>query len=99
MYYTVFDRLVSDSVFAASMEVESNTVLKKQSEAEITKLEDQIEKLMHIYQPNKPPKEIETRVRFLLNKVVAVQKQIEQYDANIKSAKEIISTNWVECSD
>lgn len=96
VYYTVFHRLVTDEVFAASMEVETNNVLKKQSEEEINKLENQIEKLTHMYLPNKPPKEIDTRIRFLLNKVVSVQKAIEQYDANIKAAKETISKAWTE---
>lgn len=96
VYYTVFHRLVTDAVFAASMEVESNTVLKKQSEEEINKLEGQIEKLNHMYLPNKPPKEVDARTRFLLNKIVNVQKAIEQYDANIKQAKETISKAWKE---
>jgi hypothetical protein len=78
------------------MEIESNTVLKKQSEADMTKLEDIIDKLSNINGANRPPREIETRIKFLLSKVASTQKLIEQYDANIKAAKEYISKAWVE---
>lgn len=79
------------------MEVEANMALKKQSEADMTKLEDTINKLSNIN--HRPPKEIENRIRYLLTKVASVQKLIEEYDANIKSAKEVISTAWVEEND
>ncbi|KAI9348343.1 RNA12 protein-domain-containing protein [Pilaira anomala] len=96
IFYTVFNRLVSDTVFAASMEVESNMLLKKQSETDMAKLENNIEKLTNINATSRPPKEIENRIRFLLNKVDSVQKLIEDYDQKIKVAKEVISTAWVE---
>ncbi|KAI7905156.1 RNA12 protein-domain-containing protein [Cokeromyces recurvatus] len=96
VYYTVFNRLVSDELFTASMEVESNMALKKQTEDAVTKLEDTIEKLSQINSPSRPPKEIEARIRFLLNKVNDSQKSIEEYDNNIKIAKETISKVWVD---
>jgi hypothetical protein len=96
VYYTVFNRLISDTIFAASMEVESNTVLKKQSETDMAKLEDIISKLTNINNGNRPPREIENRIKFLLTKVASTQKLIEEYDANIKAAKELISKAWVE---
>ncbi|EPB90204.1 hypothetical protein HMPREF1544_02888 [Mucor circinelloides 1006PhL] len=99
VFYTVFNRLTSDTIFAASMEVESNTALKKQSEADIAKLEDNINRLTSINAPNRPPKEIETRVKFLLTKVASIQKLIEEYDGKIKAAKEVISKSWVDNDD
>ncbi|OAD00271.1 hypothetical protein MUCCIDRAFT_44126, partial [Mucor lusitanicus CBS 277.49] len=99
VFYTVFNRLTSDTIFAASMEVESNMALKKQSEADIAKLEDNISKLTSISAPNRPPKEIETRVKFLLTKVASIQKLIEEYDGKIKAAKEVISKSWVDNDD
>ncbi|KAL9553734.1 hypothetical protein MBANPS3_003159 [Mucor bainieri] len=99
VFYTVFNRLTSDTIFAASMEVESNMALKKQSEADIAKLEDNISKLTLISAPSRPPKEIETRVKFLLTKVASIQKLIEDYDSKIKAAKEVISKSWVDNDD
>lgn len=99
VFYTVFHRLVSDEVFAASMEVETNMALKKKSEADIAKLEDNINKLYNSTSPNKPPREIETRIKFLLTKLSSVEKLIEEYDSNIKTAKEVISNAWVEEND
>ncbi|GAN06144.1 exonuclease [Mucor ambiguus] len=99
VFYTVFNRLTSDTIFAASMEVESNMALKKQSEADIAKLEDNINKLTNINAPNRPPKEIETRVKFLLTKVASIQKLIEEYDGKIKAAKDMISKSWVDNDD
>lgn len=62
----------------------------------MAKLEDNIEKLTNINHGNRPPKEIETRIKFLLGKVASTQKLIEEYDANIKAAKEYISKSWDE---
>lgn len=99
VFYTVFHRLTSDTIFAASMEVETNMALKKQSEADIAKLEDNINKLTNINAPNRPPKEIETRIKFLLTKVASIQKLIEEYDNNIKASKDVISKAWVDDND
>lgn len=70
--------------------------LKKQAEESMAKLEDTIEKLSNISQPNRPPREVDARIRYLLTKLTSVQKSIEQYDAAIKSAKEDVSKSWVE---
>lgn len=78
------------------MEIETNMYLKKQAEESMAKLEDTIEKLSNINQPNRPPREVDARIRYLLTKLISVQKSIEQYDAAIKSAKEDVSKSWVE---
>lgn len=78
------------------MEIETNMYLKKQAEESMAKLEDTIEKLSNINQPNRPPREVDARIRYLLTKLTSVQKSIEQYDAAIKSAKEDVSKSWVE---
>jgi hypothetical protein len=94
VFYTVFNHLVADPIFNASMEIETNMFLKKNAEADIAKLENTIEKLTNINQPNKPPKEIEPRIKYLLAKVVATEKAIEGYDAKIRQAKDAISKAW-----
>ncbi|KAG0174792.1 mitochondrial escape protein 2 [Apophysomyces sp. BC1015] len=93
VFYTVFNRLVSDSVFAASMEIETNKSLKKAAEKELAKYEDKILSLSQVYN-GRPPREIDTRIRHLLTKVATYQKRVEQYEANIKNAKEAVSKAW-----
>ncbi|KAG0743806.1 hypothetical protein G6F57_005001 [Rhizopus arrhizus] len=96
IHYTVFNRLLSDTVFASSMEIEVNMFLKKQEEEKMAKLEDTIERLSNISQPNRPPREIEARIRYLLTKLTSLQKSIEQHDLAIKNAKEIVARDWTE---
>jgi prefoldin subunit 5 len=81
------------------MEIETNMYLKKQAEENMAKLEDTTERLSNISQPNRPPREVDARIRYLLTKLTSVQKSIEQYDAAIKSAKEAVSKSWVEDED
>ncbi|KAI7867395.1 RNA12 protein-domain-containing protein [Spinellus fusiger] len=93
VFYTVFSRLVSDNVFSATMEIESNTQLKKISETNIAKFEETITTLSNVY-GGRPPREIDTRIRSLLAKVAATQKLIEEYEAHISESKKIIEKDW-----
>ncbi|ORY96952.1 RNA12 protein-domain-containing protein [Syncephalastrum racemosum] len=97
VFYTVFDRLVTDDVFAASMEIESNTYLKKSAEQSIAKLEETILSLSHIYN-GKPPREINTRITYLLGKVSSTQKLIESYETRITEAKQVVKNAWKDNS-
>ena len=45
--YTAFDRLVSDKVFAATMEIETNQFLKKLAEDSIAKFEETVTSLFN----------------------------------------------------
>ncbi|KAI9027400.1 RNA12 protein-domain-containing protein [Phycomyces nitens] len=93
VFYTAFKRLTADSVFAASMDIEYNTQLRKIAEANIAKYEDNIIALSNVYY-GRPPREINDRIRALLAKVAKTQKLIEEYEANISEAKKIISKDW-----
>lgn len=97
VFYTVFDRLVTDDVFSASMEIESNTYLKKSAEQTIAKLEDTIRSLSQVYN-GKPPREINTRISYLLGKVSATQKLIESYETRITEAKQLVKSAWKDNS-
>ncbi|KAF7727906.1 mitochondrial escape protein 2 [Apophysomyces ossiformis] len=93
VFYTVFNRLVSDTQFAASMEIETNTNLKKLAEQELAKYEEKILSLSQVYN-GRPPREIDARIRQLLTKVAKCQKRLEQYEANIEYAKEVVGKDW-----
>ncbi|KAI9274452.1 RNA12 protein-domain-containing protein [Phascolomyces articulosus] len=95
--YTAFDRLVSDKVFAATMEIETNEYLKKLAEASIAKYEETVTSLSNIYN-GRPPKEIDTRIRFLLKKIDKTQKAIEVYETRIIEAKQMVVTAWEDCT-
>lgn len=96
VFYTVFDRLVSDSVFSASMEIETNNYLKKIADDTITKLEDTVGSLSRIYN-GKPPKEIERRIKYLLKKIASNQEAIEAYEQRIQEAKRVVASSWEDC--
>ncbi|KAI7856021.1 RNA12 protein-domain-containing protein [Circinella umbellata] len=95
--YTAFDRLVSDKVFAATMEIETNQFLKKLAEDSIAKFEETVTSLSNIYN-GRPPKEIDTRIRYLLKKIDKTQKDIELYEAKITEAKQMVITAWEDCN-
>jgi hypothetical protein len=91
----VFQRLLEDKVFAASMEIETNTYLKKVADEKLAKLQDQIIELSQVYN-GRPPREIDQRIRYLLGKVKALQANVETYEKSIKENMDIISLHWTE---
>jgi Mg2+ and Co2+ transporter CorA len=95
VYYSVFQRLLEDKVFAASMEIETNTYLKKVADEKLAKLQDQIIELSQVYN-GRPPREIDQRIRYLLGKVKTLQANVETYEKSIKENMDIISLHWTE---
>ncbi|KAI8145832.1 RNA12 protein-domain-containing protein [Fennellomyces sp. T-0311] len=95
--YTAFDRLVSDKVFAATMEIETNQYLKKVAEEQMTKYEETVQSLSQIYN-GKTPREINGRISYLLKKIEKTQKDIEAYEARITDAKSLVVTAWEDCT-
>ncbi|CDH60396.1 rna12 protein [Lichtheimia corymbifera JMRC:FSU:9682] len=95
--YTVFDRLVADTVFNASMEIESHQFLKSSTEESLAKLQDTVIQLSRVYN-GKPPKEFDTRIRYLLSKIGKLQKDIETYEKSIADNKKLLVTSWEDGS-
>ncbi|KAI9497812.1 RNA12 protein-domain-containing protein [Zychaea mexicana] len=95
--YTAFDRLVSDKVFAATMEIETNQYLKKLAEDSISKFEETVTSLSNIYN-GKPPKEINNRINYLLSKIDKTQKDIETYERRITEARNMVTVAWEDCT-
>ncbi|CAO3589006.1 unnamed protein product [Absidia cylindrospora] len=95
VYYSVFQQLLNDTVFAASMEIETYTYLKKVADEKLAKLQDQIVELSQIYN-GRPPREIDQRIRYLLAKVKTLQTNVETYEKNIKDNMAIVSSTWTE---
>lgn len=95
--YTVFDRLVADTVFKASMEIESQQFLKSSTEESLAKLQDTVIQLSRVYN-GKPPKEFDTRIRYLLSKIGKMQKDIETYEKSIADNKKLLVTSWEDAS-
>lgn len=82
-------------MFAASMEIETNTYLKKVADEKLAKLQDQIIELSQVYN-GRPPREIDQRIRYLLGKVKTLQANVETYEKSIKENMDIISLHWTE---
>ena len=95
--YAAFDRLVSDKVFAATMEIETNQYLKKVAEDKMVKFEDTVRSLSEVYN-GKTPREISGRITYLLRKIDKTQKEIEIYEARIDEAKNLVAIAWEDCA-
>lgn len=95
--YTVFNRLVADTVFNASMEIESQQFLKSSTEESLAKLQESVIQLSRVYN-GKPPKEFDTRIRYLLSKIGKMQKDIETYEKSIADNKKLLVTSWEDAS-
>ncbi|KAI9322119.1 RNA12 protein-domain-containing protein [Dichotomocladium elegans] len=91
--YTVFRRLVDDPMFSASMEIESHQFLKKQNEETIAHLQETVINLSQVYN-GRPPREIETRIKYLLGKIAKLQKDIEASEKHIADAQQAIIRSW-----
>lgn len=78
------------------MEIETNQYLKNIAEESLEKLQGTVESLSRIYN-GKPPREIDTRIRYLLGKIASTQKLIETYEAKINEAKGVVSNTWKDC--
>ncbi|ORX62891.1 hypothetical protein DM01DRAFT_1330999 [Hesseltinella vesiculosa] len=93
VFYTVFKRLLQDRVFAASMEIESATAMKKIMDEKLAKIEQQIIELSNVY-GGRPPKEIDQHIRYLLTKVKVLNAKVEGYDKTIKDNKALVVKYW-----
>jgi predicted RNase H-like nuclease (RuvC/YqgF family) len=93
VYQAAFSRLVEDSVFAATMDLQSYNYLITVTKDEIKSYEEEIDKLSAPFS-GRAPREIESRIRYLLKKLADGQKAIETYEAEVKKSKDIISKSW-----
>ncbi|CAO3696072.1 unnamed protein product [Umbelopsis ramanniana] len=93
VYQAAFDRLKNEPVFAATMDLQSYNFLITATKEDIKSYEEEINKLSAPFS-GRPPREVESRIRYLLQKLADGQKAIEGYENQVKIAKDTISKQW-----
>jgi hypothetical protein len=88
VFSAAFALLAGDRVFNAKMELGRLTVLAAEEKKNIEKAEEELERLKEL--PAGQIKEIETRIRYLLKKIQASQRNIEVFDGEMGRVKEIL---------
>lgn len=77
------------------MQLQSYNFLISATKDEMKAYEEEINNLSSPFS-GRPPREVESRIRYLLKKLADGQMAIEGYDAEVKKSKEFISKFWVE---
>lgn len=75
------------------MDLQSYNYLITATKDDIKSYEEEIDKLSKPFS-GRAPREVETRIRYLLKKLADGQKAIESYEAEVKKSKDIISNSW-----
>jgi len=88
VFSAAFALLAGDRVFNAKMELGRLTVLAAEEKKNIEKAEEELERLKEL--PAGQIKEIEPRIRYLLKKIQASQRNIEVFDGEMGRVKEIL---------
>ncbi|KAF9975836.1 mitochondrial escape protein 2 [Actinomortierella ambigua] len=100
IYRAAFRELLSDSGFAAVMSLDTMTFLEKVEQANVNKYEAELKELsslLHqdgswIFGGGRVPKEIDTRVKWLMKKLAASHDKIAGYEQEISKAKLVVAS-------
>ncbi|KAG0317887.1 mitochondrial escape protein 2 [Dissophora globulifera] len=106
IYRAAFQEILSDSGFAAVMEVDSNTFLEKQEMANVAKWEGELKELSNllhqdgswIFGGGRVPKEVDSRVKWLMKKLAESHVKIEKYEQDMGVAKKTVLAKGIEIS-
>ena len=88
VFSAAFALLAGDKVFSAKMELGRLTFLSAEEKKNIEKSEEELARLKEL--PAGQIKEIEPRIRYLLTKIQASQRSIEQFDYEMGIVKEVL---------
>lgn len=88
VFLAAFALLANDKVFSAKMELGRLTFLQGEEKKNIEKAEEELARLKEL--PAGQVKEIETRIRYILRKIQASQRNIEMYDFDMAIVKEVL---------
>lgn len=90
VFAAAFAKLAEDKVFNAKMELDRLTCLAAEEKKTIDKAEEELAKLREL--PSGQVKEMEGRIRYLLKKINASQRNIEGFDYEMGKTKTILKT-------
>lgn len=100
IYRAAFQEILSDEGFAAVMDLESSTFLDKEEMVKVAKWEGELRELSNllhtdgtwIFGRGRTPKEVETRVKWLMKKLAESHGKIEKYEQEANTAKMVVAT-------
>ena len=90
VFSAAFTMLVNDKTFNAKMELGRLAVLAGEEEKKIEKVGEELGKFKHL--PATQVKEVESRIRYLLNKIQESQRNIDQFEREKRKLKEVLKT-------
>ncbi|KAF9354019.1 mitochondrial escape protein 2 [Mortierella sp. AD094] len=99
IYQSVFREIVADKSFAAVMDLETNIFLDKDEMAKVAKWEGELRelsKLLHkdgswFFGGGRVPKEVDTRVKWLMKKLAESHIKIEKHEQDMVLAKKAVA--------
>ncbi|KAG0347787.1 mitochondrial escape protein 2 [Podila humilis] len=99
IYRAAFREILSDEGFAAVMDLESSTFLDKEEMVKVAKWESELRELSNLLHTDgtwlfgggRTPKEVETRVKWLMKKLAESHTKIETYEIEATAAKKAVA--------
>ncbi|KAF9298565.1 mitochondrial escape protein 2 [Linnemannia elongata] len=100
IYKAAFQEILSDEGFKAVMDLESTTFLDKEEMAKVVKWEGELRELstlLHqdgswLFGGGRVPKEVDTRVKWLMKKLAESHTKIEKYEQEMIQAKKEVAS-------
>ncbi|KAG0369921.1 mitochondrial escape protein 2 [Gamsiella multidivaricata] len=99
IYRAAFQEILSDIGFNAVMELESATFLEKEEMVKVAKWEAELKELSNLLHKDgswlfggrSVPKEVDTRVKWLMKKLAESHARVEAYEQKASEAKKIVA--------
>ncbi|KAF9937505.1 mitochondrial escape protein 2 [Modicella reniformis] len=100
IYRSAFKEILSDVGFSAVMDLESANFLEKEEMVKIAKWEAELKDLSGLlykdgswlFGGGKVPKEVDTRVKWLMKKLAESHAKVEKYDQETTHAKKVVAS-------
>ncbi|KAG0247597.1 mitochondrial escape protein 2 [Mortierella polycephala] len=100
VYHAAFREILKDIGFSAVMDLESATYLEKEEMVKVAKWEAELKELSNllhkdgswIFGGGRVPKEVDTRVKWLLKKLAESHAKVEKYEQEAVNAKKAVAS-------
>ncbi|KAF9292407.1 mitochondrial escape protein 2 [Mortierella alpina] len=100
IYRAAFQDILQDTGFSAVMELESATFLEKEEMVKVAKWEAELKELSNllhkdgswIFGGGRVPKEVDTRVKWLMKKLAESHAKVEKYELEAANAKKAVAS-------
>ncbi|KAG0217527.1 mitochondrial escape protein 2 [Mortierella sp. NVP41] len=100
IYRAAFQNILSDVGFSAVMDLESSTHLEKEEMVKVAKWEAELKELSNLLHKDgswlfgggRVPKEVDTRVKWLMKKLAESHAKVEKYEQEASQAKKAVAS-------